>query len=168
MIGILFFLFEFYDDQLLAFMVLILVWLCELFTLIRSLSLSLSLFHTHTHLNVHICIFACTDINIVYMFVFLCKCPDNIFLLGICLQCTHSNINEVLSSLLFALFSGFPHLFLFLCLWYGIVITICYLARLHMFHTNSLLRLFFRFFILGSLCNSCIYATSHPILLEQI
>ncbi|XP_022868695.1 uncharacterized protein LOC111388240 [Olea europaea var. sylvestris] len=33
MIGILFFLFEFYDDQLLAFMVLILVWLCELFTL---------------------------------------------------------------------------------------------------------------------------------------
>ncbi|XWS67936.1 hypothetical protein CRYUN_Cryun04dG0047600 [Craigia yunnanensis] len=41
MIGILFFLFEFYDDQLLAFMVLILVWLCELFILIRSLSLSL-------------------------------------------------------------------------------------------------------------------------------
>lgn len=38
MIGILFFLFEFYDDQLLAFMVLILVWLCELFTLIRFLS----------------------------------------------------------------------------------------------------------------------------------
>ncbi|MCE3050157.1 hypothetical protein HAX54_046549 [Datura stramonium] len=35
MIGILFFLFEFYDDQLLAFMVLIFVWLCELFTLIR-------------------------------------------------------------------------------------------------------------------------------------
>ncbi|XXG65824.1 hypothetical protein AAC387_Pa05g3436 [Persea americana] len=34
MIGILFFLFEFYDDQLLAFMVLILVWLCELFTMI--------------------------------------------------------------------------------------------------------------------------------------
>ncbi|KAH6810161.1 S3 self-incompatibility locus-linked pollen protein [Perilla frutescens var. frutescens] len=34
MIGILFFLFEFYDDQLLAFMVLILVWICELFTLI--------------------------------------------------------------------------------------------------------------------------------------
>nr|GEW40543.1 membralin like [Tanacetum cinerariifolium] len=34
MIGILFFLFEFYVDQLLAFMVLILVWLCELFTLI--------------------------------------------------------------------------------------------------------------------------------------
>ncbi|XP_068655945.1 membralin-like protein At1g60995 isoform X2 [Aristolochia californica] len=34
MIGTLFFLFEFYDDQLLAFMVLILVWLCELFTLI--------------------------------------------------------------------------------------------------------------------------------------
>nr|DAD43721.1 TPA_asm: hypothetical protein HUJ06_001951 [Nelumbo nucifera] len=34
MIGILFFLFEFYDDQLLAFMVLIVVWLCELFTLI--------------------------------------------------------------------------------------------------------------------------------------
>jgi hypothetical protein len=41
MIGILFFLFEFYDDQLLAFMVLILVWLCELFTLIRYLSPSL-------------------------------------------------------------------------------------------------------------------------------
>lgn len=40
MIGILFFLFEFYDDQLLAFMVLILVWLSELFTLIRYLSLS--------------------------------------------------------------------------------------------------------------------------------
>lgn len=34
MIGILFFLFEFYDDQLLAFMVLIFVWLCELFTLV--------------------------------------------------------------------------------------------------------------------------------------
>ncbi|KAE8703144.1 putative HSP40/DnaJ peptide-binding protein [Hibiscus syriacus] len=34
MIGILFFLFEFYDDQLLAFMVLVLVWLCELFILI--------------------------------------------------------------------------------------------------------------------------------------
>ncbi|KAL5731550.1 hypothetical protein ACHQM5_004269 [Ranunculus cassubicifolius] len=34
MIGILFFLFEFYDDQLLAFMVLIVVWMCELFTLI--------------------------------------------------------------------------------------------------------------------------------------
>uniref|UniRef100_A0A0D6R123 Membralin n=1 Tax=Araucaria cunninghamii TaxID=56994 RepID=A0A0D6R123_ARACU len=34
MIGILFFLFEFYDDQLLAFMVLTLVWLCELFMMI--------------------------------------------------------------------------------------------------------------------------------------
>ncbi|TQE06271.1 hypothetical protein C1H46_008120 [Malus baccata] len=34
MICILFFLLEFYDDQLLAFMVLILVWLSELFTLI--------------------------------------------------------------------------------------------------------------------------------------
>ncbi|KAL4200853.1 hypothetical protein AMTRI_Chr02g255710 [Amborella trichopoda] len=34
MIGILFFLFEFYDDQLLAFMVLLLVWLCEVFTMI--------------------------------------------------------------------------------------------------------------------------------------
>eukprot|EP00250_Pteridium_aquilinum_P018408 c24075_g1_i1 orf=187-2280(-) len=34
MIGILFFLFEFYEDQLLAFMVLTLVWLCELFTMI--------------------------------------------------------------------------------------------------------------------------------------
>ncbi|KAJ6815159.1 uncharacterized protein M6B38_321410 [Iris pallida] len=33
MIGILFFLFEFYDDQLLAFLVLTLVWLCELFTM---------------------------------------------------------------------------------------------------------------------------------------
>ena len=43
MIGILFFLFEFYDDQLLAFMVLILVWLCELFTLIRYLSQSLNI-----------------------------------------------------------------------------------------------------------------------------
>lgn len=41
MIGILFFLFEFYDDQLLAFVVLILVWLSELFTLIRSLSSTL-------------------------------------------------------------------------------------------------------------------------------
>lgn len=41
MIGILFFLFEFYDDQLLAFMVLVLVWLCELFTLIRLLLLLL-------------------------------------------------------------------------------------------------------------------------------
>ncbi|XLU65850.1 hypothetical protein S245_025059, partial [Arachis hypogaea] len=37
MIGILFFLFKFYDDQLLAFIVLILIWLCELFTLIRGL-----------------------------------------------------------------------------------------------------------------------------------
>ncbi|KAM0882165.1 hypothetical protein ACQ4PT_032498 [Festuca glaucescens] len=37
MIGILFFLFEFYDDQLLAFLVLTLVWLCELFTMIRLL-----------------------------------------------------------------------------------------------------------------------------------
>lgn len=35
MIGILFFLFEFFDDQLLAFLVLTLVWLCELFTMIR-------------------------------------------------------------------------------------------------------------------------------------
>lgn len=34
MIGILFFLFEFFDDQLLAFMVMTLVWLCELFTMI--------------------------------------------------------------------------------------------------------------------------------------
>ncbi|KAL3700682.1 hypothetical protein R1sor_018704 [Riccia sorocarpa] len=34
MIGILFFLFEFFDDQLLAFMVLTLVWLCELYTMI--------------------------------------------------------------------------------------------------------------------------------------
>ncbi|XLR19341.1 hypothetical protein HN51_066028, partial [Arachis hypogaea] len=34
MIGILFFLFEFYDDQMLAFMVLILFWLCKIFTLI--------------------------------------------------------------------------------------------------------------------------------------
>ncbi|MQL97298.1 hypothetical protein Taro_029986 [Colocasia esculenta] len=34
MIGILFFLFEFYDDQALAFLVLGLVWLCELFTMI--------------------------------------------------------------------------------------------------------------------------------------
>ncbi|PRQ19622.1 hypothetical protein RchiOBHm_Chr7g0219231 [Rosa chinensis] len=37
MIGILFFLFEFYDDQLLAFMVLLLVWLSELFTLVGIL-----------------------------------------------------------------------------------------------------------------------------------
>ena len=44
MIGILFFLFEFYDDQLLAFMVLILVWLSELFTIVRSLSLSISIY----------------------------------------------------------------------------------------------------------------------------
>ncbi|XP_078428731.1 S3 self-incompatibility locus-linked pollen protein isoform X2 [Wolffia australiana] len=36
MIGILFFLFEFYDDQMLAFLVLALVWLCELFTMISS------------------------------------------------------------------------------------------------------------------------------------
>ncbi|KAL4321629.1 hypothetical protein AHAS_Ahas14G0129600 [Arachis hypogaea] len=35
MIGILFFLFEFYDDQMLAFMVLILFWLCKIFTLIN-------------------------------------------------------------------------------------------------------------------------------------
>lgn len=34
MIGILFFLFEFFNDQLLAFMVLTLVWLCELFTMV--------------------------------------------------------------------------------------------------------------------------------------
>ncbi|RWW22924.1 hypothetical protein GW17_00012849, partial [Ensete ventricosum] len=34
MVGILFFLFEFYDDQLLAFLVLVLVWFCELFTMI--------------------------------------------------------------------------------------------------------------------------------------
>ena len=34
MIGILFFLFEFFDDQLLAFMVMTLVWLCELFKMI--------------------------------------------------------------------------------------------------------------------------------------
>ncbi|CAD5191823.1 membralin-like protein At1g60995 [Musa acuminata AAA Group] len=34
MVGILFFLFEFYDDQLLAFLVFILVWFCELFTMI--------------------------------------------------------------------------------------------------------------------------------------
>uniref|UniRef100_A0A1D1XLX2 Membralin n=1 Tax=Anthurium amnicola TaxID=1678845 RepID=A0A1D1XLX2_9ARAE len=34
MIGILFFLFEFYHDQVLAFLVLILVWVCELFTMI--------------------------------------------------------------------------------------------------------------------------------------
>jgi hypothetical protein len=34
MIGILFFLFEFFDDQLLAFMVLTLVWICELYTMI--------------------------------------------------------------------------------------------------------------------------------------
>lgn len=34
MIGILFFLFELYNDQLLAFLILLLVWLCELFTLI--------------------------------------------------------------------------------------------------------------------------------------
>lgn len=38
MIGILFFLFEFYEDQLLAFMVLTLVWLCEIFTLMRSVA----------------------------------------------------------------------------------------------------------------------------------
>ncbi|CAI5500954.1 unnamed protein product [Closterium sp. Naga37s-1] len=38
MIGILFVLFEFYDDQLLAFMVLTLVWLCEIFTLISCRS----------------------------------------------------------------------------------------------------------------------------------
>eukprot|EP00899_Mesostigma_viride_P006322 jgi/Mesvir1/15691/Mv03282-RA.1 len=36
MIGILFFLFEFFDDQLLAFMVLALVWLCELFVMISA------------------------------------------------------------------------------------------------------------------------------------
>jgi prepilin signal peptidase PulO-like enzyme (type II secretory pathway) len=42
MIGILFFLFEFFDDQLLAFMVLTLVWLCELFTMI-SVRTSLSM-----------------------------------------------------------------------------------------------------------------------------
>ena len=35
MIGVLFFLFEFYDDQLMAFLVLSLVWLCEIFLFIR-------------------------------------------------------------------------------------------------------------------------------------
>ena len=122
MIGILFFLFEFYDDQLLAFMVLILVWLCELFTLIRSLSLSLSMIYVYIYIYIYyvclcmcICIYTC--INIIYLFVFLYKSPTNIIILGLCLQCPHSYIDEVFSSLLFALFSGFPHLFLFLCLW---------------------------------------------------
>lgn len=34
MVGILFFLFEFYNDQLLAFMILAMVWVCELFSVI--------------------------------------------------------------------------------------------------------------------------------------
>ncbi|XVF67693.1 hypothetical protein PTKIN_Ptkin10aG0142000 [Pterospermum kingtungense] len=74
MIGILFFLFEFYDDQLLAFM------------------------------------------------------------------CSDTNINEVLSPLLFALLSGFSHLFLLLCLW---------------------------FFISGSLYCCGIYAAPYSVLLES-
>ncbi|KAG5000613.1 hypothetical protein JHK87_021685 [Glycine soja] len=94
MIGILFFLFEFYDDQLLAFMVLILVWLCELFTLIRSVSLFSQYY------------------------------------------CPNTNINEVLSSLLFAVFPGLPHIFLLLCLW---------------------------FFIFGPFYNCSFYATPYPV-----
>jgi len=34
MVGILFFLFEFFSDQLLAFMVLTLVWMCEVYSVI--------------------------------------------------------------------------------------------------------------------------------------
>ncbi|KAL5156970.1 Membralin-like protein [Glycine soja] len=75
MIGILFFLFEFYDDQLLAFM------------------------------------------------------------------CPNTNINEVLSSLLFAVFPGLPHIFLLLCL---------------------------RFFVFGSFYNRGFYATPYPVLLESV
>ncbi|KAB1207048.1 Membralin [Morella rubra] len=76
MIGILFFLFEFYDDQLLAFTVLILVWLSELFTLIRC----------------------------------RVSCFPKMVVLANVLQCPDANINEVLSSLLFALFPGFSYL----------------------------------------------------------
>lgn len=95
MIGILFFLFEFYDDQLLAFMVLILVWLCELFTLIRSFSLPYV-----------------SAVCILCMFMFIWQ------RYGIVLQRPNTNIDEVLPSVLSALFSGFSHLLLLLCLWY--------------------------------------------------
>lgn len=81
MIGILFFLFEFYDDQLLAFMVLILVWLCELFTLIRYLSQPppVSTF-PYDYIYMSLCVvyfFICMGISNTYMYrycvlVFLC------------------------------------------------------------------------------------------------
>ena len=33
-------------------------------------------------------------------------------------QCSYSNINEVLSTLLFTILPGVPHIFLLLCVWY--------------------------------------------------
>ena len=73
MIGILFFLFEFYDDQLLAFMVLILVWLCELFTLIRSLSLSLSMIYVYIYISIYIYIYILCMFVYVYMYIHMHK-----------------------------------------------------------------------------------------------
>ncbi|KAJ4832582.1 hypothetical protein Tsubulata_030783 [Turnera subulata] len=55
--------------------------------------------------------------------------------------CPHANLDEVLSAVLFALFSGFSHLLLFLCL---------------------------RLFVFGSLYNCSVYAASYLVLLEPV
>lgn len=85
------------------------------------------------------------------------------------LQRPDTNIDEVLPSLLFALFSGFSHLFLFLSLWYGPFT----LLDLFLYQVESLVFLlkywlynFFRFFIFGSVYCCSIYAAPHSVLLE--
>uniref|UniRef100_A0A2N9FRF8 Uncharacterized protein n=1 Tax=Fagus sylvatica TaxID=28930 RepID=A0A2N9FRF8_FAGSY len=99
MIGILFFLFEFYDDQLLAFMVLILVWLSELFTLISA--------YMWPKVSAAHAIGEWVRIVVRYWYR---HCLHSLTYYDQYLECPDTNINEVLSSLLFALLSGFSYL----------------------------------------------------------
>jgi hypothetical protein len=116
MIGILFFLFEFFDDQLLAFMVLTLVWLCELYTMIRYVPNTFCLSGTRFSSE------SWRYLSIWYLFIhgmgrakFLIHCT------WMCVvQCEDSIIHAVLSALLLFVFHGFSYLLLLVHIRWGL------------------------------------------------
>lgn len=106
--------------------------------------------------------------------VFCCQ-PYRIFLLSLLrqflpfpfLQCPHTNINEVLSSLLSPLLPGVSHIFLLIRVWYDWISfndLQCFLSVLlcHIYLMSL------RVFLSGPLHNISIYAASYPLLLEPI
>ncbi|KAF4353662.1 hypothetical protein G4B88_020113 [Cannabis sativa] len=114
MIGILFFLFEFYDDQLLAFVVLILVWLSELFTLISTglgiIASFLKSTFTKLYINHLFNIVGIKNLDAHYLYSMIPKLTFSVETKTECSERSDTYIDEVLSALLFVIFSGFSYL----------------------------------------------------------